>query len=124
LLQHLYTGLSKENAHYLIVTTGGLFTQKALAKGREIVNKIMENTSFVCKCEPPRVESKVYHEKILAAESESIDTQSLDLTPKFSPDPEPETPKEEEPLPLEFLHSFKEDLFEDFGNISNYLCQK
>jgi hypothetical protein len=25
---------------------------------------------------------------------------------------------------LEFLHSFEEDLFEDFGNTSNYLCQK
>jgi hypothetical protein len=33
-------------------------------------------------------------------------------------------PKEEEPLPLEFQHGFEEDLFEDFGNTSNYLCQK
>jgi hypothetical protein len=46
------------------------------------------------------------------------------LTPKSSLDSEPKTKKEEEPLPLEFLHSFEEDLFEDFGNTSNYLCQK
>jgi hypothetical protein len=76
------------------------------------------------KHEPPLVESKVHHEEILAVESESIDTQSLDSTPRSSPDPELETLKEEEPLPLKFLHCFEEDLFEDFGNTLNYLCQK
>jgi hypothetical protein len=34
-------GLSKENAQYLDVTAGGLFTQKTLAEGREIIDKIM-----------------------------------------------------------------------------------
>jgi hypothetical protein len=124
LLQHLYTGLNKEDAHYLDVTTGGSFSHKTLAEGKEILDKIMERTSFICKCEPPRVESEVHHEEALVAENESTDIQPLDSTPKSSPDPEPETPKEEDPLPLEFLHSFKEDLFEDFGNTSNYLCQK
>jgi hypothetical protein len=49
----------------------------------------MENTSFVCKREPPRVELDVHHEEALAAKSEYLDTQSLDLTPKSSPKPEP-----------------------------------
>jgi hypothetical protein len=98
LLQHLYTGLNKEDAHYLDVTTGGSFSHKTLAEGKEILDKIMERTSFICKCEPPRVESEVHHEEALAAESESTDIQPLDSTPKSSPDPESETPKEEDPL--------------------------
>jgi hypothetical protein len=69
-------------------------------------------------------ELEAHHEEILAAESESLEVQSLDSTPKSSPDPKHETPREEEPLPLEFLHSFKEDLFEDYRNTSNYLYQK
>jgi hypothetical protein len=36
--------------------------------------------------------------------------------------PEPEDPKED-PEPMD-LPSFDDDLFEDFGNTSNYLCQK
>jgi hypothetical protein len=48
LLQHLYKGLSKVDAHYLDVTVGGLFSHKSPAEGREILNKIMEKTSFVC----------------------------------------------------------------------------
>lgn len=36
----------------------------------------------------------------------------------------PETPEEEDPLPLEFLQSFEDDLFEDFRNTSNFLYQK
>jgi hypothetical protein len=79
----------------------------------------MENTSFVGKSEPLQVETEVQHEEILAAES--IEIQSLDLTPKSSP--EPETLKEEEIQPLEFLYSFKDVLFEDFRNTSNYFCQ-
>jgi hypothetical protein len=82
----------------------------------------MKNISFVCTSDPPRDNPKVHHEEILVAESQPIDTQSLDSTPKSSP--EPETPKKEDPLPLEFSHSFEEDLFEDFGNTSNYSCQK
>jgi hypothetical protein len=73
LLQHLYTGLSKEDAHYVDITIGGSFSHKTPAKGREILNKIMENTSFVCKREPPRVEPEVHHEEALASESEYLD---------------------------------------------------
>lgn len=88
---------------YLNITSRGLLAYKAPAEGREILDKIMENTSFVYKSEPLQVETEVQHEEILAAES--IEIQSLDLTPKSSP--EPETPKEEEIQPSEFLYSFK-----------------
>jgi hypothetical protein len=43
LLQHLYTGLSKENARYLDITAGGSFTHKTPAEGSKIRDKIMEN---------------------------------------------------------------------------------
>jgi hypothetical protein len=80
-------GLSKDDAHYLDVTSGVSFAHKTLAEGREIINKIMENTSFICTCEPPQENPKVHHEEILVAESRPIDTQSLDSTPESSPDP-------------------------------------
>jgi hypothetical protein len=47
LLQHLYTGLTKEDVHYLNVIAGGSFSHKTPAEGREILNKIREKTSFV-----------------------------------------------------------------------------
>jgi hypothetical protein len=93
---------------------------KTPAEGREILKKIMENTSFVCTRYPPQENPEVHHEEILVAESQPIDAQSLDSTPESSP--EPKIPKEEDPLPLELSHSFKEDLFEDFRNTSNYSC--
>jgi hypothetical protein len=82
----------------------------------------MENTSFICSHDPPQENPEVHHEEILVTESRPIDTQSLDSTPKTSP--KLKIPKEEDPLPLEFSHSFKKDLLEDFGNTTNYSCQK
>ena len=57
-------------------------------------------------------------------ESEPLKSQSVDSTSEPSPKLKPETPEEEDPLPLEFFQSFEDDLFEDFENISNYLYQK
>jgi hypothetical protein len=92
--------LSKDEAHYLDITSGGSFAHKTPAEGREILNKIMENTSSTCTRDPPQENPEVHHEEILVAESRPIDTQSLDSTPESSP--EPKTPNEEEHLPLEF----------------------
>ena len=57
-------------------------------------------------------------------ESESLESKSLDSTPEPSPELKPETPEEEDPLPLEFLRSMEPDLFEDFGNTLRYFCQR
>ena len=70
--------------------------------------------------EPFSVELKVHQEEVPTIESEQLESQSIDSTPEPSPELKPETPKEEDPQPLEFLHNFEEDLFEDYENTSNY----
>nr|CAE76037.1 B1292H11.23 [Oryza sativa Japonica Group] len=44
LLQHFHTGLDRESAFYLDITAGGSFMHKTLAKGKEILDCISENT--------------------------------------------------------------------------------
>jgi len=70
--------------------------------------------------EPSLVEHEVHHEEVPAIESEQLESQSIDSTPEPSPELKPQTLEEEDPQPLEFLHNFKEDLFEDYENTSNY----
>ena len=80
----------------------------------------MDRTSFICLPEPSLVEPEVHHEEVPAIESEQLESQSIDSTPELSPELKPQTLEEEDPQPLEFLHNFEEDLFEDYENTSNY----
>ena len=48
LLQHFYIGLDKEFALYLDIAAGGSFSHKTPFKGREILDRITENTSLRC----------------------------------------------------------------------------
>ena len=52
LLQHFYAGLDKESAHYIDLTSGGSFAHLAPSEGREVLNKILDRTSFVCIHKP------------------------------------------------------------------------
>ena len=65
--------------------------------------------------EPLRVEPMLSHEEVSLAEAKP--TLSIQ-----EPSPKPEDP-EEGFQPLD-LPPFKDDLFADFGNTSNYSCQK
>ena len=76
LLQHFYIGLDTESALYLNVAAGGSFSHKTPSEGREILNHIAENTSFVANVGSSQEEHTSSHEDILEAES--------DLSPKFS----------------------------------------
>ena len=120
LLQHFYASLDKESAYHLDLTSGGSFAHLTPTEGREVLNRILDRTSFVCIHEPTLVESEVRQEEALEIESEPTESQSLDSTPEPSPELKPETLEEEDPLPLEFLRSIEYDLFEDFGNTSKY----
>jgi hypothetical protein len=84
----------------------------------------MENTSFVCKREPPWVDPEVHHEEIIAPESESIDIQSLNSIPKSSPNLILKHLRKRNLNFWNFCIVFEEDLFKDFRNTSNYFCQK
>lgn len=104
---------------YLNIFAGGLFAHKMTLEDRELLDCIMENTSFVC-CETV-LEIEDTHEEPPMAESENTTSTSHDSTVESSP--EPREPKVEI-QPSEFPFQFKGDLFEDYGNPSNYSCQK
>nr|ABA93457.1 hypothetical protein LOC_Os11g27360 [Oryza sativa Japonica Group] len=86
---------------------------------RELLDCIMENTSFVC-CETV-LEIEDTHEEPPMAKSENTTSTSHDSTVESSP--EPREPKVEI-QPSEFPFQFEGDLFEDYGSPSNYSCQK
>ena len=111
LLQYFYTGLDKESAYHLNITSGGSFAHLTPTEGRGILDKNLDRTSFACVPEPPSAEPEVHHEEVLVIESEQLESQSIDSTPEPSPELKSETPEEEDPHPLEFLQNFEEDLF-------------
>ena len=100
LFQHLYTGLDKESAHHLDLTSGGSFAHLTPTKGREVLNTILDRTFFVCIHEPTPDEP----------DKDRIGT------PEPSHEHKHEIPKEEDPLPPQFLRSIEDGLFKDFGN--------
>jgi len=122
LLQHFYIGLGTESALYLDVADGGSFSHKTPFEGREILDRIRENTSIIANAGSSQEEHTSSHEDILTAE--------LDLSPPttqdsaLEPSSEPQAPEEEEIQPSEFPFEFEDGLFEDFGNTSNYLCTR
>jgi hypothetical protein len=124
LLQHFYAGLDKESAHHLDLTSGGSFAHLTPFEGREVLNKILDRTSFIYIHEHVPTEPEMCHEEPLEIESEPLESQKVDSIPKTSPELKPETPEEEDPLPLEFLRSIEPDLFKDFGNTLRYFCQR
>jgi len=119
LLQHFYIRLDTESALYLDIAAGGSFSHKTPFEGREILDRITENTSFVANAGSSQEERTSSHEDILTAE--------LDLSPPttqdsaLEPSSEPQAPEEEEIQPSELPFEFEDDLFKDFGNTSNYL---
>jgi hypothetical protein len=79
LLQHFCLGLTKEAALYLDITSGGSFAHKTPAEGREILDLILENTSFFeATTEPTPEESTSRPEEISTVESEPIHSPSVD----------------------------------------------
>jgi hypothetical protein len=112
LLQHFWLGLSKESAIQLDIAAGGSFTHKTTDEGEALLDRILENTPLL---EPIQVEPLLRHEEASSAEVE-FSLPKEELLPKL------EDPKED-PEPIN-LPPFDDDLFEDFGNTLNYLCQK
>ncbi len=51
--------LDKESAFYLDITAGGSFMHKTPSEGRTILDRILENTSFMTQSNEPRPEASV-----------------------------------------------------------------
>jgi len=80
--------------------------------GRSILTKILENT-------PEEVEKKPLEEESQIAKPELLSDPSPALAVL---DPEP--PEKEETLILNFMLQFEDELFDEYGNTSNYHTMK
>ena len=122
LLQHVYLGLSKETAHYLDIASGGSFFHLSPRGGKDVLNKIAENTPYTgIHDECPKIDDSQPQEQ------EALETKASNpsLTQPSSSLPEPITEplEDEEESPLEFPFEIEDNLFEDFGNVKKYPLQ-
>ena len=103
LLQHFYAGLDKESAHHLDLNYGGSFAHLTPSEGSEVLNKILDRTSFICIHELVPTEPEMCHEEPSKIESEPLESQLVDSTSETSPELKSKTSEEENPLTPEFL---------------------
>jgi hypothetical protein len=97
-----------KSALNLDVATGGSFVHKTLIEGREILDHLLENSSFLTDHnEPRRKESESRHDSLSTAKSELSPFTSQD--PSVEHSPKPRTPKEEEIQPSVFSSRFEDD---------------
>ena len=71
LLQHFYASLDKESAHHRDLTSGESFAHLTPTESREVLDKILDRTSFVCIHEPVPTEPKMRQAEPSEIESES-----------------------------------------------------
>jgi hypothetical protein len=81
-------GLDMKSAIDLDVVTGGLFAHKTMMEGREILDHLLENSSFPTDHNKPRrEESESSHESVSIAKSELSPFTSQDSSVEPSPKP-------------------------------------
>jgi len=103
LLQHFYVGLDKESTHHLDLTSGGSFAHLTPSESREVLDKILDRTSFVCICEPILTEPEMRHAEPSEIESDPSESQLVDSIYETTPELKSETSEEKDSLPPEFL---------------------
>jgi len=108
-------GLSKESALYLDQATGGLFSHKDTAEGREILNHFLEISSYADNL------SKHLNGIIKIAETSIAEPEPIDSSaePSLEPSVNPQLLEDEEIQPSVLPFELEEDIFEDFGNTYN-----
>ena len=101
-------GPDRKTSKLLNMASGGSFLHVSASVGRSILTKILENI-------PDEVEEKPLEEESQIAKLESL------------PDPSPtsailnhEPPETEETQILDFMLEFEDELFDEYGNTSNY----
>ena len=107
-LQHFYMGLDRKTSKLLKTASGGLFLHVFANSGRSILTKILENI-------PEEEEDKPLEEESHIAEPESLPDPSPTLAI-----PNPEPPEKEETPILDFKLEFEDELFDEYGDTSNY----
>jgi hypothetical protein len=117
-LHTFYKSLDKDSADYLDFITRGVFLHKSPVEGREILDSIIEYTTFAVKPRPLREERKSSHEDLLAVESDPPPSTSSDsaIKPSF----EPGILEGEEIQPSKFPSQFEDDPSRNHTNTSNF----
>ena len=100
-LQHFYMGLDRKTSKHLDTALGGSFLHVSANSRRSILTKILENT-------PKEVEQKPQEQESQIAKLESLPNPSPTLAI-----PNPEPPKKEETLILDFMLEFEDELFDE-----------
>jgi len=108
LLQHFYMGLDRKTSKLLNITSGGSFLHVSANTGRSILMKILENI-------PEEIEEKPLEEESQIAEHKSL----LDPSPTLAI-PNPKPPEKKETPISDFMLEFEDELFDEYGNTSNY----
>jgi len=119
-LHIFYTGLDMDSANDLDIAAGGSFVHRTPTEGREILDHILGNSSFVSYACKPEQESQSHLESSSSAEFFPCTSQDSSVEPP----PEPQTSKEEEIQPLKFSFQFEDDPYEDLRNTLNYFCYR
>jgi hypothetical protein len=109
LLQYFYMGLKKKISKLLNIALGGSFLHISATKARKILDKILAD-----KPEEPSKENP------LEEESQITEPKLLSYPPQTSAIPISELPKKEETPILDFILDFKDELFTEYANTSNY----
>jgi hypothetical protein len=127
LLQHFHRGLSKESAQFLDIFSGDSFTLLTSSDGRNIHNKIVENTPYTSIFDE-FTEEEV--DEILEPENEVLPIQPTPMAVPFFEPIKVEPPVEnlhsledEENHLMDFISEIEDDLFSNFGNASKFSIQ-
>ena len=117
------SGLGMESALNLDIAAGGSFAQITQTEGREILDFLLENSSFPTNHnEPIQQECESRQEDLPAAESSLSTSTSLDSAIELTPDPG--TSGEEEIQPPKSYFRFEDEPLRDIRNTSNHLRHK
>ena len=109
-----------KSALTLDIAAGGSFAQKTPMEGREILDFLLENSSFPTNHnEPIQQEYESRQKELPAAESSPSTSTSLDSTVELMPDPG--TSGEEEIQPPRSCFRFEGEPLRNIRNTSNHL---
>nr|CAE01871.2 OSJNBb0028M18.4 [Oryza sativa Japonica Group] len=124
LLQHFHTGLDRESAFYLDITAGGSVMHKTPSEGRTILDRILENTSFMTQSNEPQPEASVskIEEPLMIEPLAEPSTSASSIDEKVPEQPTVEN--EEIQTPDRAAIMFRDGFDEDYGNTLNYFSKK
>ena len=110
LLEQFCYGLNNETAHLLDIIAGGSFAYKTPEEGKEILDRLVQNVL------PD-------NDKVFVQLDDNASIQTQPTSPK-SPHANENIDQDDDSFRIEDVFQFEDELFEDYGNTSNYFFEK